>query len=144
LQSTTTTSTTTSAGATPTIAPPSGVTIKGISYAGSGCAAGTVAGALSSDLTTITLLYGSFIAQAGPGLPPTDARSNCQLNVQLELPQGWQFSVFKADYRGYAFIEAGDSGVVKATYYFSGDSTQVCDSPVLLHNPKEDETGALG
>jgi hypothetical protein len=101
------------------------VTIEGISYAGSGCNAGSVAGAISSDAETITLLYDSFIAQAGPGITPAEARKNCQLNVQLRLPQGWQFSVFKADYRGYAYLQDGDKGVIKATYYFSGDSTQV-------------------
>lgn len=110
-------------------APPSGVTIEGISYAGSGCNAGSVAGAISSDLSTVTLLYDSFIAQAGAGIQPAEARKNCQLNLQLKLPQGWQFSVFKADYRGYAFLQQGDKGVIKSTYYFSGDSSQVrCSS----------------
>jgi hypothetical protein len=84
-----------------------------------------VAGAISSDAQTITLLYDSFVAQAGPGITPSEARKNCQLNLQLSLPQGWQFSVFKADYRGYAYLQDGDKGVIKATYYFSGDSTQV-------------------
>jgi hypothetical protein len=87
-----------------------------------------VASALSSDAQTITLLYDSFVAQSGAGIQPSEARKNCQLNVQLALPQGWQFSVFKADYRGYAYLQAGDSGVVKATYYFSGDSTQVAST----------------
>ncbi|KAI0127144.1 hypothetical protein BJ170DRAFT_701806 [Xylariales sp. AK1849] len=106
-------------------APPSGVTIEGISYAGSGCHAGSVAGAISSDLSTVTLLYDGFVAQTGSGIQPTEGRKNCQLNLQLGLPQGWQFSVFKADYRGYAFLQSGDKGVIKSTYYFSGDSTQV-------------------
>ncbi|KAI4595593.1 hypothetical protein KJ359_006582 [Pestalotiopsis sp. 9143b] len=105
-------------------APPSGVTIEGISYAGSGCSAGSVAGAISSDLSTVTLLYDSFVAQAGSGIQPAEARKNCQLNLQLGLPQGWQFSVFKADYRGYAYLQKGDRGVIKSTYYFSGDSSQ--------------------
>ncbi|KAK6203864.1 hypothetical protein LQW54_008671 [Pestalotiopsis sp. IQ-011] len=122
---TSTTSTTTSTAPSPTTSAPSGVTIKGISYAGSGCNAGSVAGAISSDAQTLTVLYDSFIAQAGAGIAPAEARKNCQLNVQVGLPQGWQFSVFKADYRGYAFLQDGDKGVIKATYYFSGDSTQI-------------------
>ncbi|KAH8655280.1 hypothetical protein BX600DRAFT_515112 [Xylariales sp. PMI_506] len=110
---------------------PSGVQIEGISYAGSGCNAGSVAGALSDDASTITLLYDSFVAQTGQGIQPSEARKNCQLNVQLRLPQGWQFSVFKADYRGYAYLQPGDTGVIKATYYFSGDSTQVSSAMTL-------------
>jgi hypothetical protein len=112
-------------------APPSGVTFEGISYAGSGCNAGSVAGAISSDYSTITLLYDSFVAQAGSGIQPAEARKNCQLNLQLKLPQGWQYSVFKADYRGYAFLQQGDKGVIKSTYYFSGDSTQVSDTDLF-------------
>jgi hypothetical protein len=106
---------------------PSGheVEIKGVAFAGSGCPAGSVAGQLSSDLTTLTLLYDKFVAQAGPGITPTHHRRNCQLNVKLKYPQGWQFSIFKADYRGYANIPHGDKGTCKATYYFSGDSHQV-------------------
>lgn len=111
---------------------PSGheVQITGIAFAGSGCPAGSVSGQLSSDLTTITLLYASFIAQAGKGLSASEYRKNCQLNVKLKYPSGWQFSVFKADYRGYAQIPKGDTGTCKATYYFSGDSRQVCNCPL--------------
>lgn len=107
-------------------AAPSGheVQITGIAYAGSGCLANTVSGQLSTDLTTITLLYTSFVAESGAGQPSSNARKNCQLNVKLKYPAGWQFSVFKADYRGYANIARGDTGTCKATYYFSGDSKQ--------------------
>lgn len=69
-------------------APASGVQITGVSYAGSGCNAGTVASILSSDLSTLTLLYDSFVAQAGEGLTPAAYRKNCQLNVGLKYPQG--------------------------------------------------------
>lgn len=126
---------------------PSGheVQITGLAFAGSGCPAGSVSGQLSSDLTTITLLYASFVAQAGNNIPASNYRKNCQLNVKLKYPSGWQFSVFKADYRGYAQIPKGDTGTCKATYYFSGDSRQVgccfppspliTESSALVHHP---------
>ena len=106
---------------------PSGteVQIMGLAFAGSGCPADTVSGQLSSDLTTLTLLYAEFVAQAGANISPSNYRKNCQLNVKIKYPSGWQFSVFKADYRGYAQIPEGDKGTCKATYYFSGDSRQV-------------------
>jgi len=112
---------------------PSGheVQITGIAFAGSGCPAGSVSGQLSTDLTTLTLLYANFVAESGKNVPASNNRKNCQLNVKLRYPQGWQFSVFKADYRGYAQIPQGDTGTCKATYYFSGDSKQACFS--LLH-----------
>jgi hypothetical protein len=103
---------------------PSGheVEIHGIAFAGSGCPAGSVSSQLSSDLTTLTLLYDSFYAEAGKDIPPSQRRKNCALNVKLRYPQGWQFSVFKADYRGFASIPEGVTGTCKATYHFSGDS----------------------
>ncbi|KAL2204116.1 hypothetical protein CC79DRAFT_1372129 [Sarocladium strictum] len=124
-------------GANPGETPPSGVQITGVSYAGSGCNAGTVASILSQDLSTLTLLYDSFVAQAGEGLNPTEYRKNCQLNVGLKYPQGWQYSVFKVDYRGYAYLQKGDKGVCKATYYFSGVTQQV-SSALTLTGPYDD------
>ena len=107
---------------------PSGheVEIRDFTYGGSGCLGGTVASMLSTDLTTLTLIYDDFIAQSGPGIQPKDRRKNCQLNVKLHYPQGWQFSVFKADYRGRATLPSGTTGTCKATYYFSGQTNQVC------------------
>ncbi|KAK0744737.1 hypothetical protein B0T21DRAFT_447871 [Apiosordaria backusii] len=118
---------------------PSGheVSIVGLAFAGSGCPAGTVSGQLSSDLTTITLLYANFIAQAGQGISASNYRKNCQLNVKIKYPQGYQFSVFKADYRGYAQIPSGDTGTCKATYYFSGDSKQIT-STLTIKGPYDD------
>ncbi len=117
--------------AAPTLAErdgPSGheVQINGFTYGGSGCPAGTVGSMLSGDRTTLTLIYDEFIAQAGVGIAPKERRKNCQVNVKLHFPQGWQFSIFKADYRGHATLPQGASGTCKATYYFSGSSQQVC------------------
>jgi hypothetical protein len=122
----------------PVIGSPSGATpsghevqISGVSYAGSGCPANSVAGLLSSDLTTITLLYDSFVAQAGEGISAAQYRKNCQLAVKLRYPSGWQFSVFKSDTRGYAYLPKGATGTAKATYYFSGESKQTTSTLTL-------------
>ena len=104
---------------------PTAIEIRGVTYGGSGCGANTVNSQLSKDKSMLTLLYGAFVAQTGPGLVPTDARKNCQLNIAMTYPGGWQFSIFKADYRGYANLPAGQKGVVRASYYFSGQSEQV-------------------
>jgi len=128
-------------------AAPSGheVQITGIAFAGSGCPANSVSGQLSTDLTTITLLYTSFVAESGPSQPSSNQRKNCQLNVKLKYPAGWQFSIFKADYRGYADIPKGDTGTCKATYYFSGDSKQAsppCPSAVDVHTANTEHRSA--
>lgn len=117
---------------------PSGseVQIVAISFSGTGCKPGTVSGQLSTDLTTLTLLYSTFVAQTGKNVEVA-TRKNCQLLVKLRYPSGWQFSVFKADYRGYAQIPSGETGTCKANYYFSGDSKQI-SSTMTIRGPYDD------
>ncbi|KAF2708035.1 hypothetical protein K504DRAFT_477526 [Pleomassaria siparia CBS 279.74] len=105
--------------------PPAGtVQINGITYGGNGCPQGTVSSKFSSDRTTVTLIYDSYIASIGPGISVTEQRKNCQLNVGITYPGGFQYSVLSADYRGYASLQKGVSGTLKSTYYFSGMTEQ--------------------
>ncbi|KAJ3226389.1 hypothetical protein HK099_004967 [Clydaea vesicula] len=101
--------------------PPIGsVTIGKISYGGTGCPAGTVSENLNSDSTAITLLFDSYIASAGPNVPITENRKNCQINVQLNVPQGWRYSLATIDYRGFVQVDKGVTAQQKASYYFQG------------------------
>ncbi|KAF2124544.1 hypothetical protein P153DRAFT_390583 [Dothidotthia symphoricarpi CBS 119687] len=106
-------------------APPSGqVTIRGVTYGGTGCPQGTMSYQISEDKTTMTLIFDQYVASVGPGIEITEQRKNCQLNVDLLYPGGFQYSVFSADYRGYASIQKGVTGTLKSTYYFSGQTAQ--------------------
>jgi hypothetical protein len=93
-----------------------------VSAMGSGCREGTVATAAAPDDTAFTLTYSDYIAQAGLGAKATDLRKNCQLVVNFKLPQGFSFAVAKVDYRGYAHLEAGATGMHQASYYFQGET----------------------
>ncbi|CAO2649870.1 Nn.00g011620.m01.CDS01 [Neocucurbitaria sp. VM-36] len=106
-------------------APPAGqVKIRGVSYGGTGCPQGTMSSQISADRSVVTLIFDSYIASIGPGIAVTEQRKNCQLNVDLEYPGGFQYSILSADYRGYAAIQKGISGTLKSTYYFSGQTAQ--------------------
>lgn len=100
---------------------PSDVYIKSISYNGSGCPKYSVNENLSSDKKAFTLTFSEYIAEAGPGLSLRDGRKNCQVTLDLNVPQGWQFSVGTFDYRGFVYLE---NKSVRAThntsYYFQG------------------------
>ncbi|KAL2266834.1 hypothetical protein VTJ83DRAFT_6186 [Remersonia thermophila] len=106
---------------------PSGheIEIKGFTYGGSGCPAGSIGYMFSDDRTTLTLLYDEFIAAAGEGTQVKDRRKNCQLNLKLHYPQGWQFSIFRADYRGHVTLPKGATGTATANYFFSGGAGQI-------------------
>ncbi len=101
---------------------PGQVKIKKIIYAGSGCPAGTVSDILADDAKAFTLLFDSFIAEAGPGIALSSGRKNCQLAIDLRFPQGWSFTVFDVDYRGFADLERGTTGLQKSSYYFQGSA----------------------
>lgn len=101
---------------------PSQVSIQKIAYAGSGCRAGTVSDLMSPDAKSFTLLFDSYIAEAGPGIPLSESRKNCQIGVDMRFPQGWSFTVFEVDYRGYARLDRGTTGLQKTDYYFAGQS----------------------
>lgn len=104
---------------------PTQVHINGVTYGGTGCPQGTVGVAISEDRTTMTLIFDSYVASIGPGIAVTENRKNCQLNIDLLYPTGFQYSVFSADYRGYAALDKGITGTIKSTYYFSGSTQQV-------------------
>ncbi len=101
---------------------PEYVRIRSISYAGSGCPAGTVSQNVAQDLKAFTLLFDSYIAEVGPGVQLNQSRKNCQIAVDLHFPQGWSYSILDVDYRGYASLEAGVTGTQQSAYYFQGSA----------------------
>jgi len=110
-------------------APPSGqISITVVTVNGSGCPAGTAAVAPAADNTAFTVTYSDYLAQVGVGAKPTDLRKNCQLNLQVGVPAGFTFAVAEADYRGFASLAAGATGMERANYYFQGTSPTVAVS----------------
>ena len=103
---------------------PSEVYVQSISYGGSGCPQGSVGSSFANDRKSFTLIFDSFVASTGPNIPVTEGRKNCQINVNLHIPQGFSFSIGTADYRGYVSLPAGVTGEQKSTYYFQGETTQ--------------------
>lgn len=104
---------------------PDKVQIVGLTYGGTGCPSGTVSSILSDDRQVMTLIFDEYVASIGPDVKITENRKNCQLNINLRYPGGFQFSIFSADYRGYAKLDEGVTGTQKSTYYFSGQTEQV-------------------
>ncbi|MEV6671177.1 DUF4360 domain-containing protein [Streptomyces sp. NPDC051162] len=104
------------------VPPPDKIVIDVVSVNGSGCPANTANVAVSPDNTAFTVSYSNYVAQAGVGAKPTDARKNCQLGLNVHVPQGFTYAVAQADYRGYARLEPGATGLERANYYFQGMS----------------------
>jgi hypothetical protein len=99
---------------------PNEVFIRDIQYRGTGCPGGTVGSNISTDAKAFTLLFDSFVAESGPGIPLSAGRKSCQLLVDMRFPQGWSFSLFSVDYRGYMNLERNTTGEISSTYFFQG------------------------
>ncbi|MFI5808498.1 DUF4360 domain-containing protein [Streptomyces sp. NPDC051561] len=100
--------------------PPSQVTVSLVQVNGSGCRPGSASVAVSQDNTAFTVTYSEYLAQVGKGAKPVDFRKNCQLGLRVNVPQGYTYAVFQADYRGFLSLERGASATQKSSYYFQG------------------------
>jgi Domain of unknown function (DUF4360) len=97
---------------------PSQVFIQRLTYAGPGCPTGSVAHNMARDAKAFTLIFSDFSAQVGPGIPLGKAKNSCRVTLDMRFPNGWSYSVFSVDYRGYMALDANVKGLQKSTYYF--------------------------
>ncbi|MFI7544743.1 DUF4360 domain-containing protein [Actinoplanes sp. NPDC049599] len=106
-----------------TPAPPAGdrMSIDVVSANGSGCPWGTAAVTVSPDSKAFTVAYSEFTAQVGAGARPTDFRKNCQLGLNVHVPQGYTYAIASTDHRGFAHLERGAFASQTASYYFQGE-----------------------
>ena len=50
-----------------------------------------------------------------------DRRKRCDLALKVQVPPGWQFSVFQADYEGWYDLQKGLSLSQASSYHFQGN-----------------------
>ncbi|MFE3939093.1 DUF4360 domain-containing protein [Streptomyces goshikiensis] len=106
----------------PTDTSPDRISMEIVNVNGSGCPAGTTAISPAADNTAFTVTYSQYTAQGGGDSDPTDIRKNCQLTLNVHVPQGFTYAIARADYRGFAHLERGATGLQRANYYFQGMS----------------------
>lgn len=104
---------------------PENVTLRGFAYAGTGCAPNTVRGSFPVDGVEFLILWEGFQAQAGANIPLRESRKNCQLNLDLAYPAGWQYTVESTSYQGTFQVQEGTQAIAASYYYFQGSDEQV-------------------
>lgn len=104
---------------------PGGVTLRSFAYAGSGCAADAVTGNFPVDGNSFDIAWSGFNAEVGNGAPLRDKRKNCQINLDLDIPAGWQYTVKSVEYTGEVKLDTGVQGVASSSYYFQGSANTV-------------------
>jgi hypothetical protein len=114
------------------------IVIDVVTVNGTGCRPGTAAVAVSPDNEAFTVTYSEYTAQVGVGSKPTDFRKNCQLSLRVHVPQGFTYAIAQADYRGFASLAKGATGMQRANYYFQGQS-QTAYSTHNFKGPLQDD-----
>ncbi|MEO1373545.1 MAG: DUF4360 domain-containing protein [Cyanobacteria bacterium J06635_10] len=86
-------------------------------YGGSGCPGGSASVAVSPDGQELSILFDEFIADAS-ARRAKDRRKSCNLAIPIQVPPGFQVSVYDFDYRGY--VAPSTRGRLRAEYFFAG------------------------
>lgn len=87
-------------------------------YGGTGCPAGSASVTLSPDNTALSILFDSYVAEAGNGRRVD--RKSCNISVPVQVPQGYSVSVFQVDYRGFNSVPRGGQARFDAEYFWAG------------------------
>jgi len=104
---------------------PDEVTLRSVAYAGTGCPADSVRLNVPIDGRELMVYWTDFQAEAGPDVPLRDSRKNCQLNVDLAYPDGWQYTLTSIDYDGQHHLDEGVVATAASAYYFQSSPDTV-------------------
>ncbi|KAJ3412622.1 hypothetical protein HDV05_000433 [Chytridiales sp. JEL 0842] len=99
---------------------PSQVKIEAFKYNGSGCPFRSIDQELNPMATAIRLEFDEFTASTGPNIPIVNSRKNCNLNFNISVPLGWQFSLSTIDYSGYIELSPNTTALLISSYFFEG------------------------
>lgn len=90
-------------------------------YGGNGCPAGTASVNLSPDQSALSILFDSYIAEAGNTTGRRVDRKSCNISVPVRVPQGYSVALFQVDYRGFNVVPAGGAYTrINAEYFWAG------------------------
>jgi Domain of unknown function (DUF4360) len=90
----------------------SAVSIQGAGYGGNGCPAGSASVNVSPDGQELSILFDKFVADKN------QRRASCNLTIPIKVPQGFQISLYNADYRGY--VAPQTRARLRSEYFFAG------------------------
>lgn len=88
---------------------------------GTGCPNGSAHVIMNDDQRSFTVMYDDrfYRAKSGPGVDPNLAVRDCQIDLTLDGPQGYAFSVFGVDYRGSMVLGADNEASLWTSYRFA-------------------------
>jgi uncharacterized protein DUF4360 len=94
--------------------------IESVEYAGTGCEASGVTSAFSPDKQVVTSIFSAFVAAKGGASAAAEAKKNCLLMMQINVPPGWSYALESVDLRGFAGLESEVTASRQALYMIAG------------------------
>lgn len=91
--------------------------ITGTHASGDGCIPGSVTSQITPDNTQFTLIFNDYIVEKKENF--LSAARSCSVRVNLDIPDGWMYTLVSAEFSGYYYLEAGVSASQKAQYHFT-------------------------
>ena len=88
-------------------------------YGGNGCPQGSASVTLSPDNKQMSIIFDSFISEAGPASGRTIDRKSCNISIPVTVPQGYSFSIINVDYRGFVALPHGAMARLQAEYFIA-------------------------
>ena len=88
-------------------------------YGGTGCPQGSASVTLSPDSKSMSIIFDSFITEAGPASGRTLDRKSCNISIPVNVPQGYSFSIINVDYRGFVSLPRGANAKLQAEYFIA-------------------------
>ncbi|WP_141732883.1 DUF4360 domain-containing protein [Oligoflexus tunisiensis] len=82
---------------------------------GNGCPPGSTDHILSSDQQTLQILFSQFIAEL-----PGESTKSCNVQLQLEVPQGLALSWYRTEHRGFIDTSGGADAEFIGRYHAQG------------------------
>ncbi len=89
-------------------------------YGGNGCPAGSASVTVSPDQSALSILFDSYIAEAGNTTGRMVDRKSCNIAIPVRVPQGYSVAVFQVDYRGFNVVPGGGTTRLNAEYFWAG------------------------
>lgn len=88
---------------------PFGARVVDVQLRGSGCDMQKSSVVLSPDAQDLSILFSDYVVEIGQGTDQPSAlqrNKECQVNIQLDIPDGWQMAFRGVDYRGFVNLSA--------------------------------------
>lgn len=105
------------------VAPPTGhVSVRNVSYAGSGCSFGSADASLSPNFDSLVVGLDDMYLSVPPLSSRNDLRKNCQFNIDLAIPAGYSYAIAGVSALYNAEIPTHSSVVLHARSYRSGSA----------------------